>query len=606
MDFLFRAAPIWAVSLLCVAGCGGGGAGDSQAAEPSLSLETTSVTVTAGYGDTAPVQSVRLTASNPPAAGLYVRGMFTGEALSFIEFIATSENQGDLVLRFREPVELPTGTAVASVTIQVCFDEQCARQVRGSPATVAVSYAVTNPSAVTLATASVAASGNLADATQPTALATVSVTNPPDNSLTFMLISAASNVESVANLSDGTSLVNVQFTFRTAAAAGVGVHSENVLMRACYDASCRREVPGSPLTVATTYTVSSNAPPEAGTPPLPYLSRTALSHDVIDAEYDKALEAIIMVASSPRNTLYLYDVATGTERELPLGKAPTAVSVSPDGRFAAVGHDALITHVDLDTLVAGTPVTKLLNVSANVFDLVLDGRGYAHVLPERDQWVAMHSIQVASNTEALGTGLLYAQTHGRLHPSGDYMYTADNLLSPSDIAKFDLRSGVAIRLYDSPYHGDYAMCGDLWFKEDGATVYTKCGNTFRTSVLQGQDMVYSGRLQLSAARFYDYTIESLSQSDATGEIALVEEASFDCAPYGDPASCYSHLALYQSDFLNRMAVYALPPIEWGGSSTYTQLGAFVFHSSDGLHRYLISRLHAAPGATQPHFLTVVQ
>jgi hypothetical protein len=613
MVSVLKKAAIWAVSL-CIAGCGGGGGSGSTgtprsggvSAEPAMSLGATSVSVSADYGDMAPARSVRLTASNPPAAGLFLFGDFTGEALASIDFVAASRTQGDLTLQFRDPVDLPAGTTTESVRIMVCFDEQCTRQVQGSPATVAVNYTVTDSSTIALASASVAATGNLFDQSLSTAVASVSVTNPPERGLTFMLAAAATNVQSIANLSNATTQVELQFTFRPAAMAGIGVHSENVLVRACYDSACRREVPGSPLTVPTTYTVSSTVPPEAGVTPLPYLSRTALTHDVIDAEYSRALEAIVMVSASPRNALYLYDVATATERELPLGKAPTAVSVSPDGRLAAVGHDALVTHVDLDSLAAGAPVTKLLDVSATAFDVVLDGRGFVHVLPERDQWVSMHSIEVATNTETLGIGQLYARTRGRLQPSGDYVYTADTTLSPSDIAKFEVSSGAAVLLYDAPYHGDYPMCGDLWFKEDGATIYTKCGNTFRTSVLRDQDMIYSGSLQLSASQFGQYSILSLSQSDASDEIVLLEEDPYACGLYGGMANCYSHLAVYESNFLNRIVVYGLPPVEWGGSSTYAQRGAFVFHSSDGLHRYLISRLHAAPGATQPHFLTVVQ
>jgi chitinase len=431
------------------------------------------------------------------------------------------------------------------------------------------------------------------------------VSNPPDSSLTFVLTQAATNVQSVTNLSGSTNVVNLQLNFRMPAYAGVGAHTEDVAVRACYDSSCVREVPGSPLMIHTTYTVSSSVPPESGLTPLPYDSRTPLSHDVIDAEYDRALEAIVMVSSSPTNALYLYDVSDGTERQLSLNSPPTSVSISPDGQFAAVGHDALITHVDLQSLVAGAPVTTVLNVSTEVFDIVLDGRGNVHALPAADQWVNVHSVEVATNTETLGTGSLYAGARARLHPSGDYMYTANNGLSPSDIAKYDLRSGVANELYDSPYHGDYAMCGDIWFTEDGTRIYTKCGNTFRSSTTRSEDMIYSGRLQLSTSQYYGYMIQALSQSDATKEIMLLEADSYECAPFNAGNGCYTHLALYESDFLNRTAIYSLPPIELGGS-TYSQRGAFVFHSSDGLHRYMISRLHGSPGATQPHFLTVVQ
>jgi hypothetical protein len=472
---------------------------------------------------------------------------------------------------------------------------------------VAISYTITNSSSVALTTtSSVSVAADVADSTPPQAIVPVGVGNPPGTVLTFALVDGRNNVQSVRNVSTTPGVASLQLTFATPLYRGVGVHSGDVVVKACYDAACAREIPGSPLTIGTTYTVTQGVPPEAGLTPLPYLSRTQLSHDVVDAEYVRALDAIVMVASAPANTLYLYDVSTGTERQLALNKKPTAVSVSPDGRFAAVGHDALITHVDLDSLVAAAPVVKLLNVTTEVFDLVLDGRGYAHALPRADQWVDVHSVHVATNTETLGTGFLYAGTRGRLHPSGDYMYTANNGLSPGDIAKYDLRTGVAKELYDSPYHGDYAMCGNLWFKEDGATIYTRCGNTFGSSTTKSEDMVYRGRLQLSGSTYYGYAIDALSQSDATKEIMLLEADTYECASINTASRrCYTHLALYESDFLNRTAVYTLPPIELAGS-TFSQRGLFVFHSANGLHRYMVSRLHGLPGETQPYYLTVVQ
>jgi hypothetical protein len=45
-----------------------------------------------------------------------------------------------------------------------------------------------------------------------------------------------------------------------------------------------------------------------------------------------------------------------------------------------VGHDGFISYVVLDDVLAGDGFTpKLLNVSTNVFDVVLDGRGFARV-----------------------------------------------------------------------------------------------------------------------------------------------------------------------------------------------------------------------------------
>ena len=62
---------------------------------------------------------------------------------------------------------------------------------------------------------------------------------------------------------------------------------------------------------------------------------------VIDAEYSKQLDRIVMVSSEP-NQLHIYDPVTAEDMAVDLPLTPAAVSVSPDGRYAAVGHDAWI------------------------------------------------------------------------------------------------------------------------------------------------------------------------------------------------------------------------------------------------------------------------
>ena len=251
---------------------------------------------------------------------------------------------------------------------------------------------------------------------------------------------------------------------------------------------------------------------------------------------------------------------SAAEQRLPLVKAPVAVSLSPDGLSAAVGHDALVTHVALGTVGQASPTTKLLNVSSDVFDLVLDGQGTVHVFPATDQWVSVHSVVVATNTETLQYGP-YARSHARLHPSGGNIYVANNGLSPDDIENYQITGPTVARLGDSPYHGNYPMCGNLWFDEDGIRIYTACGRSFQASAAREQDMRYAGTLSLTSDTSFGYRIVSLSAKSSTKEIALIEQPWYECQDFAQtPAACISHLSLYESDFLVLTARYALPPV----------------------------------------------
>ncbi len=595
---------------LLVVSCGGGGGGGGGGGSGSvfISSSTDALAASVTYDDDAPTRSLTVSATSFPESGLFIGFDYSSSAVQNVDFVQTSETSVRVDITLRSPLDLDVGMAVEDVVIHVCLDAYCGREARGSPMTVRVSYTVSDPVVASIDTASLAVKASIFDAAAPSRTAIITLTNPGARPPFITSSSTDDLVGSVGTTVLSASAMQLEVNFIVARGMSTGVHDTDVTIRVCHDAACRREITGSPFIIAATYTVTNEPIQEPGLPPLPYLSRTALSHDVVDAEWTRAFDALVMVSTQPVNALYFWSAETGMETEIPLTMPPTSVSVSPDGAHAAVGHDARITYVDLEMIgQTGAPAPVLLDVSADVFDLVLDGYGYVHALPAADQWVAVHSVYIAGNVERLSLGgFLYEGAHGRLHPSGNFLYTDNNSVSPSEITKYDIRTGRAVAPYDPPYYGNRDTCGDLWMKQDGTTIYTKCGNTFRSSTVPSEDMVYSGQLQLSAAPF-GFQILSLSESDQSREIALIEADTGECRPHFAQAFCYTHLGLYDSDSLNRTALYALPPITVD-DTRYTQFGLFVFHSADGLHRYMISRLHGDEWSYVPsqYYLTILQ
>ena len=601
-------ATLLLASLLQACGGGGDGGGNLPGGGSStrLSVSATNVSVSATPGEVTPVRTVTLNVTNPPAAGLYMEGTYSASGIDTLDFVSNSASQGTLTITFRSPGSLQNGTYPDSIQLRVCTEQPCVTQISGSPANISTSYVVsgTGTSTATIDRGSVQVSADAGEFTGRTE--TVRITLAPGAPAgIYMQTGHTSNaITQVSYRNVSSTVTDVDIYFRAASLMGGGLYNDTVNITVCYDPTCVRSVQGGPFTVSTSLAVG--AAQEPGVTPLTVSSRVALPHNVIDAEFNKPLNRIVMVASYPANALYVYDVATGTETRQLLNRLPTAVSISPDGLRAAVGHDALITVVDLATVgQPGAPAPIVLNVSAVVFDVILDGRGYVHALPLVDQWVQVHTVHIATNTEYFSTGRsLRAGSRGRLHPSGDYIYDANNGVSPDDIEKWDIRGGAAVGMYDSPYHGDYGMCGNLWMHEAGTTIYTACGNTFRSSEVQAQDMVYSGALQLSPSNFYGWRIRSLSQSVAHDEIALIEAEWYHCDIVPGSGPCYEHVAFYESDFLNRLAVYSIAPVTVNNVA-YAQRGLFVFHDAIGTNRYLLSRLHGMPNPNAEYYLSVV-
>lgn len=421
---------------------------------------------------------------------------------------------------------------------------------------------------------------------------------------------------------DSGSTARLQLDFRSPLSLGPGVYTDTVVITACFDSVCAQPLKGSPFIVNTRYTVLASGSAGTGTsgsgddraltmePGLPSLevaSRVTLTHDVVDAEFSKPLNSVVMVSNWPTPALYIYDAASGAETRRPLTKTPTAVSISPDGLWAAIGHDSLVSYLRLDN---SAIATKVLNVSTNVGDLVLDGRGAVHVFHEIEQvYGNAYSIDILSNTARLifdPVRSTYSGTRVQLHPDGTAIYGA--VFSSSKIQRYSISGGAASLLRDSPYHGDYEMCGDLWLSVDGASVFTACGVIFHSSTDAALDMRYTGALELSSppASYNSYRIVSFSQSISRGEIALVEQTNIECSKFGanNGEGCLSHLNFYDSAALTRTGRYSITPMRVSGLN-YTQRGLFVFHRNDNA-RVLISRLHLMPNKAQEYLLSVLR
>jgi len=146
-----------------------------------------------------------------------------------------------------------------------------------------------------------------------------------------------------------------------------------------------------------------------------------------------------------------------------------------------------------------------------------------YAFPRIDQWVAIHSVNILTGTETLGdTWAIYAGTRAKLHPAVR-QYTGQITAFPSGYREYDINGGPATYIYDSPYHGDYSMCGDLWISEDGPAHFhtlRKCVPLFPNRYSSGttpEDMTYNGALQGLTS------VKHLSHSQTIGKVAAVPE-----------------------------------------------------------------------------------
>lgn len=297
---------------------------------------------------------------------------------------------------------------------------------------------------------------------------------------------------------------------------------------------------------------------------------------VTDAEYNRKSDKLIVVV---HNELRKYDFATQTVSTVTLNLPGACVSISPDGNYAMVGHNALLSYVNLSSMT----LEKTLEVSADISDVVLAGNGYAYAFPKTGQWERIRAINISTGKETLSTGSsIYHNTKAKLHPSGSFIYGANNGLSPSDIEKYDISAGNADLIYDSPYHGDHPMNGDLWFSEDGSRIFTRGGSVFRSTTDKTTDMLYAGGLE-GVSR-----VLALDHSAAAGKVYAVLN---DGSSYGSTPS--STVGIFDGNYYSLQGTFELPgfiqPDDADGGTLHDAQGHFGFFNSAGTAYYAVTR-----------------
>lgn len=299
-----------------------------------------------------------------------------------------------------------------------------------------------------------------------------------------------------------------------------------------------------------------------------------LSSDVVDAEYSKVKDQLVFVSTNP-SAVNILKSGSDNIVSIPLVYNPTCVSISQDGEKAVVGHDGHISYVNLVT----KKVIRTYSASCDAIDVVLTNNEWAYVFPKQNQWTYIRCIDlnVASDNEVHGSSnQIYAGTYARLHPSGRFIYGADNGLSPSDVEKYDFKSGVAVTLYDSPYHGDYPMNGNLWFSEDGNRIFTRGKTVLKSSDSQSQDLVYNGKINSDTSLI---NIEWLDHSAVKSNLYMVFSSGYNWSITRQP-----YVYIYNSINLNFKSKLDLEKFlvpSQNGGVFYDAIPYFVFSNTAG-------------------------
>jgi hypothetical protein len=300
-----------------------------------------------------------------------------------------------------------------------------------------------------------------------------------------------------------------------------------------------------------------------------------LPHDLVAAEYSRSLDRVVAVGATPYR-LYVIDPVARTERSVDLFYAPSSVALSPDGRRALVGNSSWATAVDLTT----DPPTlgQTIHLVFTAGKVVLTDGGIGCAFPGRsDEALECFDLATGATTRSTGTTPKYG-AWARLHPAGVRIYETSGIGTPASFGRLDLTGVQAAFIAAAPESATRPLCSALWFSEDGARIFSACGDVFASSdhlgTAAGDDMVLSGALTGSTGLAW------VDHSAAAGRVLAITTGG----PYGSAGGV---LRIYGDAALDLLETSDLPRLGVAGVG-YLSLGRFGFWSGDGTRRILLT------------------
>ena len=203
----------------------------------------------------------------------------------------------------------------------------------------------------------------------------------------------------------------------------------------------------------------------------------ALPFTPLAARYSKSLDKAVMVSTGP-DALKIVDPFSGLIKSVILPGAYKAMSLSSDGKLAAVLHEGQVTLVDLQT----ASIIRTSATSGSQTEVMLTNSGLVYLSGQTGgQWYSPSVLALNARTGATlsgadptGFGYFYSTMHGIYSPVNRKGYAVSEGLSPVDISFFttDATTNAVTTYGDSPYHGDYPIGSTLFLTPNYDRVLT--------------------------------------------------------------------------------------------------------------------------------------
>ncbi|NTU82792.1 MAG: hypothetical protein HGA45_26055 [Chloroflexales bacterium] len=323
---------------------------------------------------------------------------------------------------------------------------------------------------------------------------------------------------------------------------------------------------------------------QAPRPPVPAVVGEVelLPFTITDAVYSASLNRVVVIESATRQ-LHILDLATGESVALQLERRPTAVALSPDGRLAAVGHDAQVSYIDL---VAGR-VLKLIDVPINSASIAIGRDGWIYMASQQQVQQSLYAIDPDTGHTKSSNTLIYV-ARLRFEPTGTYLYSGDSD-SARGMGLWRLTSATSLlnEAGLSRHKAHMPTCGDFWISADSTRIVTACGDVVNAIPESEQELGVLGKLEGLHEDFFYPQLRAVFHVEQAGRLIAIPRWHSEAVWL--PGE--NQLIFYDYPALRQEALVALPDMRIDNQLRRSS-GRFIFAEPDGMHYIVLVQAEA--------------
>ena len=196
---------------------------------------------------------------------------------------------------------------------------------------------------------------------------------------------------------------------------------------------------------------------------------------------------------------YMEFVFTAESITVRNGKVYVSLLHRPHSSSVSSASSGTIAIVDSATFI----MDDYFVVEVDPYDIEVDNQGIAYIGPGSNQFSSVASYDTATGEQLSSRWGVSERSLWDYNQRYNKLYSISVNSDPRDIDAYEIEDGIITNIYDSPYHGQYAMSTYMRVSPDGRYIFNGSGNIFTGAPERDGDMIYVGNIESFSSICFD-------------------------------------------------------------------------------------------------------